>query len=97
MYELERLGFTRKKPEPKLITSPDATRPDGQPWEFVGGIQFDRPATIHAEDGVPVLHIRLPRPEAVARDPNEAYRTLVKRWPDGSIKYLLISFRELVE
>jgi hypothetical protein len=79
------------------VTSPEATKPDGQPWEFVGGIQFDRTATIAADDGIPVLHIRLLRPESVTSDPNEAYRTLVKRWSDGTIKYLLISFRELVE
>jgi hypothetical protein len=97
MDELERLGFRSVKKQQTYESSPEATRPDGQPWEFVGGIQFNREATIFAPDGVPVLHIRLPRPESVTADANEAYRTLVKRWPDGSIKYLLISFRQLVE
>ena len=97
MDELERLGFKRVKREQPYDSAPAATKPDGQPWEFVGGIQFNREATIFAPDDVPVLHIRLPRPESATSDPGEAYRTLVKRWPDGSIKYLLISFRELVE
>jgi hypothetical protein len=56
-----------------------------------------RTATIYAPDGIAVLQIKLPRPQSVTSDQDEAYRTLVKRWPDGSIKYLLISFRELVE
>jgi hypothetical protein len=97
MDELERLGFKSVRPQQKCESSPEATRSDGQPWEFVGGIQFDRLATIYAPDGVAVLHIRLPRPESVANHPEEAYRTLVKRWPDGSIKYFLIDFKRLVE
>jgi hypothetical protein len=96
MYELETLGFIRRKPQLKSEMRPRATT-DGTPWEFVGGIQFDREATMLAPDGEAVLHLYLKRPDSVTRDPNEAYRTLVKRFPDGSIKYLLISFDELVE
>jgi hypothetical protein len=73
MYELEQLGFRTGKAS--LVSSPDASR-DGQPWEFVGGIQFDRTATIYAPDGIAVLHVKLPRPQSMTSDPDEAYRTV---------------------
>ena len=78
------------------VVEPEATR-DGQPWELVGGIEFEHELVIDDADGVPVLRVSIGKTTAITPDPNAAFRTLVKRFDDGSVKYLLIDFTHLVD
>jgi hypothetical protein len=82
--------------QPTDALQPIATR-DGHPWELVGGIEFGRELVIYAADGEPVLRVRIDKTTAINPDANAAYRTLAKRFDDGSVKYLLIDFTRFAE
>lgn len=72
-------------------TTPEATRGGPTEWEPIeGGIEFDNPLTIFASDDAPVLRVAIEKVPGLEPPPGQAYRLLVKRFPDSSIKYLLI-------
>jgi hypothetical protein len=100
MYELEKFGIVAPGSKSKAFAkSGDLTPPagKGEPWELTDGIKLGQTRTIYDAAGEPVLRVAIGKTAAIQQaDPEAIYRVLVKRFPDGTVRQILIEFEHLL-